>query len=105
VIKRAGRSIDGGLEATKGYRPKPGERTLEGFMNKNININKEIPLHTKSPGFNINSKGVGGQFKRFGSNSHGGIKPHVHQTTRNVAPNGNICKLVIETLDFYDVAL
>lgn len=74
---------------TKGYKPQPGERTLEGFMNNNISIDKEIPLHTNSPGFNNNSNGVGGQFKRFGVDSHGGVQPHVHQPTRNVAPNGN----------------
>lgn len=51
---------------------------------------KEIGLNTNSAGFNNNNGDIGGQFKRFGSDTHAGIAPHVHQPTRNEAPNGNI---------------
>ncbi|RDU22653.1 hypothetical protein DWV06_15395 [Anaerosacchariphilus polymeriproducens] len=74
----------------KGYKPQPGERTLEGFMKNNISPDAEVGLYTKSSGFNNNKGDVGGQFKRFGAEEHGGLAPHVHQPTRNVAPNGNI---------------
>ena len=48
----------------------------------------EIPLFTKSSGFhNANGK-IGGQFKRFGLDSHAGIAPHVHQPIRNPSPKG-----------------
>ncbi|MBD5135553.1 MAG: hypothetical protein HDT39_06265 [Lachnospiraceae bacterium] len=47
-------------------------------------------MYTKSLGFN-NSKGnTGGQFKRLGAEEHYGLSPHVHQSIRNVAPNGTI---------------
>ncbi|MBD7912105.1 RHS repeat-associated core domain-containing protein [Clostridium cibarium] len=74
----------------KGYKPQPGERTLEGFIKNNVSADAEVGLYTKSPGFNNNSKGIGGQFKRIGVDEHAGLSPHVHQPTRNVAPNGNI---------------
>ena len=73
---------------SKGYNPKPGERTIEGYVKKNAN--PEISLDTNSPGFNNNSKGTGGIFKRIGAEEHGGISPHIHQPQRNVAPNGDI---------------
>jgi RHS repeat-associated protein len=88
--KYGGETGEGDWIHNKGYKPKEGERTLEGFINNNVSIDKEIPLHTNSPGFNNNPRGTGGQFKRFGTDSHGGVKPHVHQPTRNSAPNGNI---------------
>uniref|UniRef100_UPI000555A151 RHS repeat-associated core domain-containing protein n=1 Tax=Alkaliphilus transvaalensis TaxID=114628 RepID=UPI000555A151 len=34
----------------KGYKPQPGERTLEGFMKKNISPDAEVGLYTKSSG-------------------------------------------------------
>jgi hypothetical protein len=71
----------------KGYNPQPGERTLNGYVKNNAN--PEISLHTNSVGFNNNGE-VGGDFKRFGAESHGGVSPHVHQPKRNVAPNGNV---------------
>ena len=74
--------------SSKGYNPKPGERTLEGYVRNNAN--PEISLTTKSAGFNNNNGNVGGVFKRLGAESHGGVTPHVHQPQRNVAPNGNI---------------
>ena len=40
----------------KGYNPKPGERTIEGYVKKNTNL--EISLDTNSLGFNNNSKGT-----------------------------------------------
>ena len=50
-----------------------------------------MKLYTDSPGFNNNAKtGLGGEFKRFGANSHGGVEPHVHQPIRNEIPNGDI---------------
>lgn len=74
--------------SNKGYNPQPGERTLEGYVKQNAN--PEISLHTNSAGFNNNSGDIGGDFKRFGAESHGGVSPHVHQPQRNVSPNGNI---------------
>lgn len=78
-----------GLES-RGYKPQPGERTREGYMNNNISPDREVTLHTKSPGFNNNKGNTGGQFKRYGVESHGGLSPHVHQPTRNVSPKGDI---------------
>ena len=72
----------------RGFRPQPGERTLDGFVRRNAS--PEVSLRTKSSGFNNNNGNVGGVFKRFGGESHGGLSPHVHQPQRNVAPNGNI---------------
>ena len=72
----------------KGYKPQPGERTFEGYVKNNAD--PEISLYTDSSGFNNNKGTVGGEFKRYGANSHGGVSPHVHQPQRNVAPNGNI---------------
>lgn len=74
--------------SSKGYNPKPGERTLNGYVRNNAN--PEISLTTQSPGFNNNNGNVGGVFKRFGAESHGGVSPHVHQPQRNVAPNGSV---------------
>jgi len=74
--------------SSKGYNPKPGERTLDGYVRNNAN--PEISLTTQSPGFNNNNGNVGGVFKRFGAESHGGVSPHVHQPQRNVAPNGSV---------------
>ena len=74
--------------SSKGYNPQPGERTLDGYIKNNAN--PEISLTTQSPGFNNNNGNVGGEFKRFGAESHGGVSPHVHQPQRNVAPNGNV---------------
>ena len=71
-----------------GYNPQPGERTLNGYVKNNAS--PEVSLHTNSAGFNNNNGIVGGDFKRFGAESHGGVSPHVHQPQRNVAPNGNI---------------
>ncbi len=74
--------------SSKGYNPQPGERTLDGYVRNNAN--PEISLTTQSPGFNNNNGNVGGVFKRFGAESHGGVSPHVHQPQRNVAPNGSV---------------
>ena len=74
--------------SSKGYNPKPGERTFEGYVKQTSDL--EISLYTKSSGFNNNPKGTGGQFKRFGANEHYGLAPHVHQPVRNVTPNGMI---------------
>ena len=71
-----------------GYNPQPGERTLDGYVRSNAN--PEISLTTQSSGFNNNNGNIGGVFKRFGAETHGGISPHVHQPQRNVAPNGNV---------------
>jgi RHS repeat-associated protein len=79
------KGIDKGL-ATRGYKPEPGERTFEGFVKNNVPVDKETTLHTNSPGFNTSLKNADGQFKRFGTDSHGGLSPHVHQPTRNVNP-------------------
>ena len=75
---------------TRGYRPGLGERTFDGYVKNTVSIDTELKLYTNSPGFNSNNGVIGGQFKRFGSGSHGGLSPHVHQPQRNVAPNGNI---------------
>ena len=71
-----------------GYNPQPGERTLNGYVQNNAS--PEVSLRTNSAGFNNNNGVVGGEFKRFGAESHGGVSPHVHQPIRNVAPNGDI---------------
>ena len=75
---------------TRGYRPGPGERTFDGYVKNTVSIDTELKLYTNSPEFNSNNGVIGGQFKRFGIGSHGGLSPHVHQPQRNVAPNGNI---------------
>ncbi|WP_413367357.1 hypothetical protein [Lysinibacillus sp. 3P01SB] len=56
-------------------------------MKNNVPIEKETLLYTKSPKFYSDAPS---QFKRFGSDSHANLAPHVHQPTRNAAPNGNI---------------
>lgn len=71
-----------------GYNPKPGERTIEGYVQQNVK--PEVSLNTNSAGFNSNGSNVGGEFKRIGAESHGGVSPHVHQPIRNVAPDGNV---------------
>ncbi|PLR90026.1 hypothetical protein CVD25_20270, partial [Bacillus canaveralius] len=81
------KGTDKGL-ASRGYKPSPGERTFEGFVNNNVPKTKETKLYTNSSDFN-NVGSSGGQFKRFGTDSHAGLAPHVHQPIRNVF-NGNI---------------
>jgi RHS repeat-associated protein len=76
--------------SSKGYNPKPGERTFEGYVKDNVPLNKETALYTNSKDFNSVNGEASSQFKRYGSDSHGGVSPHVHQPERNVAPNGNI---------------
>ena len=50
----------------KGYFPKPGERTFEGFVKEWVPIDAELSLYTKSKKFN-NVSNIGGVFKRFGT--------------------------------------
>ncbi len=71
---------------TGGKTPDPKDRTLDGFMKKHVAPDRETLLFTQSPGFNNNKGKVGGQFKRYGLDSHAGISPHVHQPVRNVSP-------------------
>ncbi|WP_231578154.1 RHS repeat domain-containing protein, partial [Dickeya chrysanthemi] len=74
-----------------GASPTLGSRTKEGFMKDHVSPDRETTLHTKSPGFNNNNGNEGGQFKRYGLDSHAGISPHVHQPIRNVSPkNGAV---------------
>ena len=75
----------------KGYRPKPGERTLEGFVNNHVSQEAEVSLYTNSKSFN-NVKAGSSEFKRFGSKPglHGIKGSHVHQPIRNCRPNGEI---------------
>ena len=75
----------------KGYFPKLGERTFEGYVNNNVPQNVETKLFTHSSGFNTNPRNDG-HFKRFGTepNQHGIIGPHVHQPTRNINPNNGV---------------
>ena len=86
--KSATKSNQGQGFSAKGYNPNPGERTFEGYVKQTSD--PEISLYTKSSGFNNNSKGIGGQFKRFGANEHYGLSPHVHQPVRNTPPNGMV---------------
>lgn len=58
------------------------------------NADPEVSLYTRAKGFNNNGGNIGGEFKRFGAASHGGVSPHVHQPQRNIASNGNIYGLV-----------
>ena len=74
----------------RGHYPEPGERTFNGYVKRIVEPGKEISLYTKSAGFNNNNGKIGGAFKRFGRESHGGVTPHVHQPHVNVAPNGNV---------------
>ena len=75
----------------KGYNPQPGERTFEGYVNKNVPRDVETKLFTHSNDFNTNPKNDG-HFKRFGTepNQHGIAGAHVHQPTRNVNPNNGM---------------
>ena len=75
----------------KGYNPQPGERTFEGYVNKNVPRDVETKLITHSSDFNTNPKNDG-HFKRFGTeaNQHGIAGVHVHQPTRNVNPNNGM---------------
>jgi RHS repeat-associated protein len=84
VVESASKATKGQGFSSKGYNPQPGERTFDGYVKKNVNSEAELSLKTDSAGFNNNSKGVGGEFKRFGTESHGGVSPHVHQPVRNV---------------------
>ncbi len=68
----------------RGYKPQPGERTLEGYVSDAAK-EKEIGLNTNSTGFDMTGPK---QFKRFGADSHAGISPHVHQPIRNSTPKG-----------------
>jgi hypothetical protein len=74
----------------RGYKPKPGERTLDGYVKNSVSTDAELSLSTNSSGFNNHDGITGGEFKRFGSEEHAGLSPHVHQPIRNEAPNGNI---------------
>ncbi|WP_368656643.1 RHS repeat-associated core domain-containing protein [Brevibacillus dissolubilis] len=76
LAKNGSKRTDKGLE-TRGYKPQGDERTLEGYVKKSVPSNKETTLHTKSKGFNNNSRNSNpdGQFKRFGTDSHGGLSP------------------------------
>ncbi len=74
----------GGLE-TRGYKPSPGERTLDGYVKQNA-AQREIGLYTDSAAFDFTPGST--QFKRFGADSHAGLSPHVHQPIRNMTPNG-----------------
>ena len=69
----------------KGYFPKPGERTFEGYVKAMVSVDAELSLYTKSKGFN-NVDEIGGEFKRFGTKPgrHGIAGVHVHQPIRNV---------------------
>ncbi len=69
----------------KGYFPKPGERTFEGYVEEWVPIDAELSLYTKSKEFN-NVGNIGGEFKRFGTKvgRHGIVGVHVHQPIRNV---------------------
>lgn len=75
----------------KGYNPKPGERTFEGYVKNNVPRDVETKLFTNSSDFNTNPKNDG-HFKRFGTkpDQHGIKGPHVHQPTRNVNPNNGV---------------
>lgn len=75
----------------KGYNPEPGERTFEGYVNRNVPQDVETKLYTNSTDFNTNPKNDG-HFKRFGTepNQHGIEGSHVHQPTRNINPNNGI---------------
>ena len=77
--------------SSKGYNPKPGERTLEGYINNNVPRDVETKLFTNSIDFNTNPK-HDGHFKRFGTepNQHGIVGVHVHQPTRNINPNNGM---------------
>ena len=75
----------------KGYKPKPGERTFEGYIKENVPLDVETKLFTASKHFNTNPK-EDGHFKRFGSkpNQHGIEGVHVHQPERNINPKNGI---------------
>ncbi len=75
---------------SRGYKPQPGERTFEGYVKNNVSTDAEVNLYASSAGFNSNNGNIGGQFNRFGSDSHAGLSPHVHQPQRNVTPTGDI---------------
>ena len=84
-----GRPNSGQGYSRNGYNPKPGERTLKGYVEQTAN--PEISLYTESAGYNNNNGNTGGQFKRLGAESGHGINgPHVHQPLRNVAPDGSV---------------
>ena len=85
-IAPATRPTHGQGFSDKGYNPKPGERTFDGYIKNNVSPEAELNLFTNSQGFNDSNGKVGGVFKRFGAKSHGGISPHVHQPYRNVNP-------------------
>ena len=74
----------------KGYKPQLGERTFDGYVKNNVSTDAEVKLYTASAEFNSNNGKIGGQFKRFGSDSHAGLSPHVHQPQRNATPKGDI---------------
>ena len=75
----------------KGYKPKPGERTFEGYIKENVPVDVETKLFTDSKHFNTNPK-EDGHFKRFGSklNQHGIEGVHVHQPEININPKNGI---------------
>lgn len=94
AIFTAGNYIKGnptGKISSKGYRPQPGERTLDGFVKNNVSTEAEVKLYTNSSGFN-NVSTSGGQFKRFGSGSHADVEPHVHQPIRNQISGTNFIR-------------
>lgn len=43
----------------RGYKPKPGERTLDGYVKNNVSTDAELSLSTNSSGFN-NHDGITG---------------------------------------------
>lgn len=99
AVKAARPYVDDAVKAAKqvfsgkGHTPQSGERTFTGYVQQNVpKSSSETKLYTQSKNFNNNTRGHNpdGQFKRFGSNSHGGVSPHVHQPQRNVTSNGEI---------------
>ena len=70
----------GGLE-TRGYKPKPGERTIEGYVENSVkNANGEITVIRPS-GQETIRVGPGGRHRIAG--------PHTHPTYSNPIPNGS----------------
>ena len=80
-----GRPTQGQGYSKNGYNPKPGERTIEGYVKNNVSPNAEVSLYTDAKGFN-NVGNIGGEFKRFGTvpGRHGISGAHVHQPMRNI---------------------
>lgn len=82
AVEGAARSADRGL-SDRGYRPAPGERTLDGYAASRVAQNNGAEITTVRPS--------GRESGRVGpAGRHGQEGPHAHRSYGNVTPDGTL---------------